>query len=166
MTKKKKSKNVVDVVHMALDLGGLRASLRDPGVGGVGGVGEYESDAEPNQTSVDIQTDLLQTSALGAHEGHAVAVVDVGGDGGHAVAALRVERVSRHQLGAAQGLVDVQTTEGVIDGHRLQTHGDKESRRGGRGREEKRRRRDRGEKGVGGGWGKRRRKLFHSESIL
>lgn len=46
-------------------------------------------------------TDLLQPSALGAHEGHTVVVIDIGGDRGHAVAGLGVKCVAGHQLGAA-----------------------------------------------------------------
>lgn len=63
---------------------------------------------------------LLQTPALGAHKGNAVAVVDVGGDGSHAVPGLGVESVTGHQLGTTEGLVDVQTAERVVNGHRLQ----------------------------------------------
>lgn len=63
---------------------------------------------------------LLETSALGADEGDAVAVVDVGGHRGHAVASLSVQSVTRDQLRPAERLVDVQAAEGVIDWHRLE----------------------------------------------
>lgn len=63
---------------------------------------------------------LLQTSALCAHKSDAVAVVDVGNHRRHAVPSLSEERVASDQLRTAERLVDVQTTEGVIDGNRLQ----------------------------------------------
>ena len=62
---------------------------------------------------------LLQHAAPGAQEDHAVAVVDVGGDGGQPVSGLGVQGLAGDQLGATQGLVDVQPTEVVIDGNRL-----------------------------------------------
>lgn len=62
---------------------------------------------------------LFQTSTLGANKSYTVAVVDVGGNGGHAVPSLGVESVTRHQLRPTEGLIDVQTTERVIDGHGL-----------------------------------------------
>lgn len=66
---------------------------------------------------------LFQTSTLGANKSYTVAVVDIGGNGGHAVPSLGVESVTRHQLRATQGLIDVQTTERVINGHRLPEEG-------------------------------------------
>lgn len=65
------------------------------------------------------RTHLLQLSILGAHKRYAVTVVDVRGDGGHAVPRLSVERVTGDQLGAPQWLVDVQTTEGVVNWYGL-----------------------------------------------
>ncbi|TNN48537.1 hypothetical protein EYF80_041281 [Liparis tanakae] len=65
-------------------------------------------------------THLLQTPALGAHKGHTVTIVDIGGDRSHPVSGLGVERVTGHQLRTTERLVDVQTTERVINGHRLQ----------------------------------------------
>lgn len=62
---------------------------------------------------------LFQTPTLGADKSHAVAVVDVGGDGSHAVPGLGVESVTSYQLRATEGLIDIQTAERVIDGHRL-----------------------------------------------
>lgn len=62
---------------------------------------------------------LFQTSTLGANKSYTVAIVDVGGDGSHAVPSLGVERVTRHQLRPSEGLIDVQATERVINGHRL-----------------------------------------------
>lgn len=62
---------------------------------------------------------LFQPSTLGANKSYTVAVVDVGGDGGHAVPSLGVESVTRHQLRPTQGLIDVQATERVINGHGL-----------------------------------------------
>ena len=63
---------------------------------------------------------LLQLTTACAQEDHTVAVVDVRGDGGQSVPGLRVHGLTRHQLGAPQGLVDIQATEVVIDGDRLQ----------------------------------------------
>lgn len=63
---------------------------------------------------------LLQTPALGANKGNTVAVVDVGGDGSHAVPRLGVECVTGYQLGTTEGLVDVQAAERVVNGYRLQ----------------------------------------------
>lgn len=63
---------------------------------------------------------LLKTSTLGAHKGNTVAVVDIGCDRSHAVPSLGVESVSCYQLRTAEWLVDVQTTEGVINWYRLQ----------------------------------------------
>lgn len=63
---------------------------------------------------------LLETSALGADKGDAVAVVDVGGHRGHAVTGLGVQSVTCDQLGTAERLVDVQATEGVVDWYRLE----------------------------------------------
>ena len=80
--------------------------------------GRVAGQPKPDKTT-PTQTHLLEMAALGAHERHAVAVVDVGGDGGHSVAGLGVQRVARHQLGAAQGLVDVQPAERVVNGHGL-----------------------------------------------
>lgn len=71
---------------------------------------------------------LLQPSISGAEEDHVVSVVDVGGDRGQPVPALGEHRPTRHQLGPPQRLVDIQATEVVIDGHRLQ--GDRERWRG------------------------------------
>lgn len=65
-------------------------------------------------------TDLLQASALGTHKGHTVAVVHIGGHGGHPVTGLGVESVAGHQLRTSEWLVDVQATEGVINRYRLQ----------------------------------------------
>lgn len=62
---------------------------------------------------------LFQTSTLGANKSYTVAVVDIGGNGGHAVPSLGVESVTRHQLRPSEGLIDVQTTERVINGHGL-----------------------------------------------
>lgn len=62
---------------------------------------------------------LFQTATLGANKGYTVAVVDIGGNGGHAVPSLGVESVTRHQLRPSEGLIDVQTTERVINGHGL-----------------------------------------------
>lgn len=71
---------------------------------------------------------LLQTSALGADKGDAVAVVDVGGHGGHAVASLSVQSVTCDQLGTAERLVDVQAAEGVVDRYRLEEEEEKEGK--------------------------------------
>lgn len=70
-----------------------------------------------------LSSHLFQTSALSADKSHTVAVVDVGGDGSHAVPSLGVESMAGHQLRATEGLIDVQTAERVIDGHRLQHRG-------------------------------------------
>lgn len=62
---------------------------------------------------------LLQSATPGAEEGHAVAVIDVRDDRGQPVPGLSVHSQARYQLGAPQGLVDVQPTEVIIDRHRL-----------------------------------------------
>lgn len=62
---------------------------------------------------------LLKTSTLGANKGNTVVVVDVGCDRSHAVTSLGVESVTCYQLRTAEWLVDVQTTEGVINWYRL-----------------------------------------------
>lgn len=66
---------------------------------------------------------LFQLPALCPHKHHAVAVVNVRGHGGHAVPAGGVQRQALHGRGAAQRLVDVQSTEVVIDGDRLEGRG-------------------------------------------
>lgn len=71
----------------------------------------------------ELSSHLFQTSTLGADKSHAVAVVDIGRDGSHSLPSLGVESVTGHQLRAAEGLIDVQTAERVIDGHRLQHRG-------------------------------------------
>lgn len=53
-----------------------------------------------------------------------MSVVDIGGDRGQPVPVLSVHRLTRHQLGAPQGLVDIQAAEVIIDGNRL--HGERE----------------------------------------
>lgn len=63
---------------------------------------------------------LLKTSTLGANKGNTVAVVDIGCDRSHAVTSLGVESVTCYQLRTTEWLVDVQTTEGVINWYRLQ----------------------------------------------
>lgn len=73
---------------------------------------------------------LFQTSTLGANKSYAVAIVDVGGDGSHAVPSLGVERVTRHQLRPSEGLIDVQATERVINGHRLPGRAGRGQKRG------------------------------------
>lgn len=83
-----------------------------------------------NQKKKEFSSHLFQTSALGADKSHAVAVVDVGGDGSHAVPRLGVESVTGHQLRATEGLIDVQTAERVIDGHRLQHRGGEDEAEG------------------------------------
>lgn len=80
----------------------------------------------PGTQKKELSSYLFQTSTLGADKSHAVAVVDVGGDGSHAVPSLGVESVTGHQLRPTEGLIDVQTAEGVIDGHRLQHRGGRE----------------------------------------
>lgn len=52
-----------------------------------------------------------------------MSVVDIGGDRGQPVPVLSVHRLTRHQLGAPQGLVDIQAAEVIIDGNRL--HGER-----------------------------------------
>lgn len=57
-----------------------------------------------------------------------MSVVDIGGDRGQPVPVLSVHRLTRHQLGAPQGLVDIQAAEVIINGNRL--HGEREEWRG------------------------------------
>lgn len=72
-----------------------------------------------------VGTHLLKTSTLGAHKGYTVAIVDIGGDRSHAVPSFSVESVSGHQLRTTKRLVDVQTTERVVNGNRLQMESEK-----------------------------------------
>lgn len=85
----------------------------------------YQSEQRwrPPPPKKKLRSYLFQTSTLGANKSYTVAVVDIGGNGGHAVPSLGVESVTRHQLRATQGLIDVQTTERVINGHGLPEEG-------------------------------------------
>ena len=66
---------------------------------------------------------LLQPSALGAHEGQRVVLVDVGNDGGHFVIGLREQWNSAHHLGNPQRGVHIQSAEVVVDGQELERKG-------------------------------------------
>lgn len=79
--------------------------------------------------SQKLRSYLFQPSTLGANKSYTVAVVDIGGDGGHAVPSLGVESVTRHQLRPTEGLIDVQATERVINGHGLPEEEEKRRKR-------------------------------------
>lgn len=78
----------------------------------------------------DLCSYLFQTSTFGTNKSYTVAVVDIGGNGSHAVPSLGVESMTRHQLRPTEGLIDVQTTERVINGHRLPEEEDEGEKRG------------------------------------
>ena len=85
---------------------------------------------ERTQTSTHLNiSHLFQPSTPGAQEDHAVSIVDVGSDRGEPVPAVSVHRLTRHQLGAPQGLVYIQAAEVIVDGNRL--HGERRARRDG-----------------------------------
>lgn len=84
-----------------------------------------KTEAKSTETTEGVCAHLLQTSALRAHKSDAVAIVDVGNHRRHTVPSLSEERVASDQLRTAERLVDVQTTEGVIDGNRLHAEGKK-----------------------------------------
>lgn len=63
---------------------------------------------------------LFQASAPCAQKYHIVSTVDIGSDGGQPVPSLSEHSLTRHQLRATQGLVDIQATEVIINGNRLQ----------------------------------------------
>lgn len=88
-----------------------------------------KTEAKSTETTEGVCAHLLQTSALRAHKSDAVAIVDVGNHRRHTVPSLSEERVASDQLRTAERLVDVQTTEGVIDGNRLHAEGKKNEKK-------------------------------------